>query len=386
MRSKFHHQRLNLKPEASSAGIAIENQTEIQLARIWEEVLGIESIDRDQNYFDLGGDSSLTVQLFLRIEKLFRVKLPLPVLFEAPTIAELARVLETEISKWSSASLVALLRSGSRPPLFCVHGVSGSVSIYDDLCDHLGSDQPVYGLQAQGFDGTGAPLTTIEDMAARYIEEIRKVSPHGPYFLGGHGMGGTIAFEMAQQLYAGGDKVGLLALMDTMNWSRVSAPSQWETSYDSGQRIAFDAAGFFRLDFRSKFNELARRFRGTGSISPDQCGKAQTNAGGTGSEESVQAKISEANDLACSSYIPKFYPGRLVDFRPMKQYRAYNKAELKWGNLAQSAQEIVLPVYPNEMLTEPFVKYLAVALRQCIGSGTLKSDSTAAPRAAVQVG
>src|SRR5271165_5886106 len=129
----------------------------------------MESVGADQNYFDLGGDSSLAVQLFARIEKTFHVKLPLATLFEAPTIEELARILQQEAravepSGWRP--LVAIQPSGTRPALFCMHGAGGNVLIYRDLSRYLGAEQPFYGLQAQGLDGSCAPLTTIEEMAA----------------------------------------------------------------------------------------------------------------------------------------------------------------------------------------------------------------------------
>ena len=111
----------------------MEEDTENQLAGIWRELLGVESIGVDQNFFDLGGDSSLAVRMFAEIEKAFKVKLPLATLYETPTIEELGRVLrgETLTSGWSP--LVAIQLAGSRPPLFCFHGAGGNVLIYRDL-------------------------------------------------------------------------------------------------------------------------------------------------------------------------------------------------------------------------------------------------------------
>ena len=140
----------------------------------------------DQNYFDLGGDSVLAVQLFAQIEKVFNVKLPLATLFEAPTIEELARILRSEVSTSGWSPLVAIQPSGSRPPFFCIHGAGGNVLIYRELSQNLGSDQPFYGLQSQGLDGSCPPLTRIEDMAALYVKAIRRQQPHGPYFVGGY--------------------------------------------------------------------------------------------------------------------------------------------------------------------------------------------------------
>src|SRR5438477_12550233 len=142
--------------------------------------------------------------------------------------------------------------NGSRPPLFCVHGASGNVLIYRDLSRHLGPDQPFYGLQAQGLDGTAECLTTVEDMAALYINEIRRVQPEGPYFIGGYCLGGTIAYEIAQQLTSRGQEVGLLALFDTLNWSNMGTTSSWNATYSQVQRLLFHAGNFLMLDWNNK--------------------------------------------------------------------------------------------------------------------------------------
>src|ERR1700730_8502312 len=108
--------------DPTAAHIGASDQTTRELVRIWQELLGIETVGIDQNYFDLGGDSSLAVHLFARIEKQFKIKLPLATLFEAPTIDELARVLRVEstisaTSGWSP--LVAIQPNGTRPVFFC---------------------------------------------------------------------------------------------------------------------------------------------------------------------------------------------------------------------------------------------------------------------------
>lgn len=113
----------------------------------WQDVLGIPSVGPDQNYFDLGGDSPLAVRLFARIEKVFRVRLPLATLFEAPTIQELAEILRRQAPESGWSSLVAIQPKGSRPPFFCVHPHGGNVLVYRELSRHLGADQPFYGLQ-----------------------------------------------------------------------------------------------------------------------------------------------------------------------------------------------------------------------------------------------
>src|SRR5262249_41517787 len=110
---------------------------------------------------------------------------------------------------------IAIQPDGDKQPLYLVHPIGGGVYIYRDLARSLGSNQPVYGLQAQGFDAKSEPLTRVQDMAARYFDALRAVQPAGPYLLAGSSLGGVVAFEMAQQLLSRGHKIALLALIDT---------------------------------------------------------------------------------------------------------------------------------------------------------------------------
>ena len=356
------------------------NDTAERLTRIWQQILGVDSISPEQNYFDLGGDSSLAVQMFAQIEEVFKIKLPLATLYEAPTIEELARILrgETTASGWSP--LVAIQLAGSRPPFFCMHGAGGTVLMYRDLARHLGDDQPFYGLQSQGLDGSCPPLTKVEEMAALYAKEIRRVQPQGPYFLGGYCMGGTVAFEVAQQLQAAGEPVALLAMFDTMNWHKIPL-TIWSKSSHATQRLFFHAASFFSVDSEGKREFLKEKLDTLRSRIPVWRGMLLSRfskiSRNTGSDSLVLGQIWQANDRASWSYIPKPYPGKVTDIRPAKQYRVFSKPDLKWDRLAQGGQEvIVLRVNPAMMLVEPFVEHLAVALRRSIDAAMRHCDAS----------
>jgi thioesterase domain-containing protein len=157
----------------------------------------------------------LAVKLFAEIEKSFARNLPLATLFQAPTVRQLARVLRDEGWQPAWSSLVTIQAGNDRKPFFCVHAAGGNVLEYHDLARLLGPDQPFYGFQAKGLDGKSEPHTTIKQMAAHYLKEMREIQPDGPYLIGGRSSGGTIAFEMACQLEAIGEKVDVLALLDT---------------------------------------------------------------------------------------------------------------------------------------------------------------------------
>jgi thioesterase domain-containing protein len=212
-------------------------------------------------------------------------------------------------------------------------------------------------------------------MAALYVKEIKRVRPQGPYLLGGYCGGGTIAYEVAQQLQAEGEQVALLAMFDTYNWSKVPRRSIWGRAYHNAQRVMFHAANFLFLDSEGKGKFFWEKAKQVGSRIPVWQGMllamfdkhSQIRTATSGSR--VLGQIWEANDRAALNYVPKPYPGAVTDFRPKKQYRIFNQPGLKWDHLAGGGQEIVvLPVYPGGMLVEPFVKDLADALRRSIDS------------------
>jgi phthiocerol/phenolphthiocerol synthesis type-I polyketide synthase E len=339
-----------------------------KLLRIWQEQLGIDSITPDQNFFDLGGDSSLAVRMFAEIEQVFGVKLPLATLYDAPTVAELAHLISSEAAPDGWSPLVAIQPAGSRPPLFCMHGAGGTVLMYRELAQHLGDDQPFYGLQAQGLDGTCAPLTKIEEMAASYVREIKKVQPAGPYFISGYCMGGTVAYEVAQQLQQRGDRVAMLALFDTMNWHEIPF-NFWSKGCYWGQRILFHAGSFVGLDLAGKKKFFQEKFQILKGRIPVWQGKLQAIFGkqseGPVSTPVLLAHIWQVNDRASWNYVPKPFAGVITDIRPEKQYWIFDRLEYKWKQLAQGGETvIVLPVNPATMLVEPFVEHLAAAVSQ----------------------
>lgn len=194
-----------------------QDSVEHQLAQIWTELFGIQSISVHDNFFDLGGDSLLAVRLFAHLEQVFDKKLPLSVLLSAPTIAQLAELLRQEdVSEAWSPLVVIQSGNPAKTPLFCIHGMGFNVLIYRKLAANLDPEQPVYGLQARGLDGNKDRISDrLEEMAADYIKQVQTIQPHGPYQIAGLSNGGNIALEMAQQFLAQGEAVALVAMFDT---------------------------------------------------------------------------------------------------------------------------------------------------------------------------
>jgi thioesterase domain-containing protein/acyl carrier protein len=189
---------------------------EARLQAIWARTLNVKGVGLDDNFFLLGGDSLRAVELFLAIERELGRNLPVAALFEAGTVAEMARLIESEEPP---GCVVAIQPGGDRPPFFCVHGNGGHVIGFHALAKHLGPDQPFYGIQSVGWDGEAVPFTSSEAMAAHYVAELRKVQPRGPYYLGGYSFGGRLVCYMANMLKAAGEEVALLALLDPISYA-----------------------------------------------------------------------------------------------------------------------------------------------------------------------
>lgn len=204
----------------ASPYVAPRNHIEEQLAEIWSETLDVERVGVDDSFFKLGGHSMLATMVVAQVIDTFQVDLPVRRLFDAPTIAQLAKVIEQlTVDNHALADetpiLVKMQKKGAAAPLFCVHPVGGHVFCYADLAKALGEEQPFYALQAPSPERVGGSLTTIEAIANLYLQEIRNVQPHGPYFLGGWSVGGVIAWQIAKQVRLEGEAIGLLALIDT---------------------------------------------------------------------------------------------------------------------------------------------------------------------------
>ena len=304
--------------------------------------------------------------------------------FSEQKLALLANLLEKEgvpqaprLPSWSA--LTPIKAGGSKPPLFCMHGAGGTVLMYRDLARHLGDDQPFYGLQSQGLDGSCPPLTDIEEMAAVYVKEIRRVQPHGPYFIAGYCMGGTVAFEVAQQLRELGEPIGFLAMFDTMNWHKIPLTFWAKTSHAS-QRLLFHTASFLSLDSTAKGTFLREKFAVLKSRIPAWRGmllsRISRRTPSVVSNSLILGRIWQANDRASWAYLPKPYLGAITDIRPARQYRIFSEPDLKWDRLTREQEVIVLPVYPGTMLVEPFVEHLASALRRSMDAAIQRWEAS----------
>ncbi len=359
-----------------------QNEVERQLVKIWEEILMVNPVGTRENFFDLGGHSLLAAVMFARLEECLRIRLPLATLFRAPTIEGLAAVIGKGSESQSWRSLVSIQPAGSRPPLFAVPGVGGNVLGFNDLARLLGPEQPFYGLQSRGLSGTEKPLTSIEEIAATYLEEIRELQPEGPYYLAGGCMGAVVAYEMAQQLHSAGQKVGLLALLEprppvvtSKLWFRpalrVLAALNLTVS-----RIRLYGDTLARLRGRQRFEYLIERLKTLKQMVAQRDlfrGDRNVFYGGV---------VRQANLAAVHHYKPHTYPGRVVLFQAEGRNVAPEEdRRLHWSRLAAGGLEIYnVPGDDSGLiLVKPNVQVLAQQLKACLERAQIQAPAKVFP-------
>jgi amino acid adenylation domain-containing protein len=349
--------------ESAGSYIGPRNALELKLTHVWENTLGVQPISVTDDFFDLGGNSLVAVRLIAQIWKDFGEKVPIDALFEATTIEQLALTLGGQALHESESPLVGIQASGSRPPLFCVHPIGGSVFCYLDFSRRLGNDQPVYGLQAPGLYGEREPIGTIEDLATHYLKAVRQVQPHGPYHLGGWSMGGVVAFEMAQQLRKEGQDVALLAVIDS------AIPKPLERLDDPREEDARLLAGFLRdmgAQAGKTLPDIFERLRHMDS--PEQIVSLLEEAVAQGilppDTDAAQFqslfKVFKTNLQALSSYVPQKYEGRMVLLRATEN--GNQDGFSGWSNLAESVETYSLPGNHYTLLRQPQVQALATVV------------------------
>ncbi|NLG49316.1 MAG: amino acid adenylation domain-containing protein, partial [Chloroflexi bacterium] len=344
------------RQEAEQTFVAPRDELEHQLARIWEELLGVAPVGVTDNFFDLGGHSLLAVRLMAQVEERLGKKLPLLALFQGATVEQLANYLREQEYPRAIPSLVPLKPEGSRPPLFFIHPSGGSVHWYFDLARHLDREQPFYGLQAQGLEADRPLLNRIEDMAAHYVGEMRSVQPAGPYYVGSWSMGVVIALEMAQQLVAQGEQVALLAMLD--QGPDIPGPELHdEAEYLQaffGKQVSLSLDVLRQMTPDDQVAYVLEKLREAKWVSPDI----------TLSQFRHFVYLLKSHAQAWRQYEPKVYPGRITVFRTKHQPpECSQEPDLGWGRLAAGGVDIEqVRGDHNSMLHPPHVRSFAKKL------------------------
>ncbi len=346
----------------TSTFVAPRSRLELELAGLWEELLGVRPVGARDDFFRLGGHSLLAVRLVARIQARYGRSLPLARLFRRATVEAVAAALSGDASG-ASSPLVALRSGGSQAPFFCVHAVDGSALAYLDVAAHMGEDRPFHAAHARGLDADEEPCARVEEMAERYLAAAREIQPRGPYHLGGWSFGGLVAFEMAQRLIEAGEEVGTLVLIDT--WARPPEPER-------------------RPDELSLLIEMARELRWPVSpetlaaLSPDErlerIAELAVAAGALPPELGLAhvrrlVRVHRAHLDAARAYSPRLYSGKLTLLcAETPSSASIRAAALRdptygWGEFSEHPVERrVVPGDHSSMVRSPHAGALARAL------------------------
>ena len=341
------------------------NDIERQLKIIWEDLFNISPIGIKNDFFQLGGHSLMAATLITRIEEIYGQRLELSTFSESSTIEELAKVVSSDGSTHSKSPLIAIRANGTKHPLFCVHGIGGHILPFLQLADNMGIEQPVYGFQSIPPEQPGDLEYTIETLAGDYIREIKVVQPEGPYFLTGFSFGGFVAYEIARQLKSQGDRIGLLAILDT---HADSAP-RYRQSLNFGDYVSYKVKSIYeRIDYHygnmtgytlmEKYKYIQHRKKQP---------SAQEVILGDVEEDQIPERmrgVMEANVSALRHYIPGKYPGEIILFRSMDHGKG---TYYGWNELTSGDVTIYdVPGNHRGILQKPNVPVLAEKLQKCI--------------------
>ena len=357
---------------------APRNETQRRLASIWERLLGFSPIGIHDDFFGLGGHSLLAARLLTVVRQEFQRAPSLARLFPSVTIENLARMLDSELPEPDVPGLVAIQPASSGVALFCIHGLGGGVADFANLARHLGPLQAVYGIEADRQAIQNDP-TTIEAMAERCIQIMKRVRPNPPYALLGHSFGGVLAFEIARQLEAAGDAVGLLLLLDAAAPFSRYYKAMWNIQWVGRflNNLPHWIADFYLLGARGGVSRIRRVTR---KMALDVWQKLGLPIG-KADEFQVQHVLDDVPEVDSSvldlmqmqlvaeaAYKPRSSAGPMFLLRARRQPLLCSfDPTMGWGELAgQDVSLIVLPGNHVQMLFEPEVGVMGKHVRQLL--------------------
>lgn len=330
------------------------------LASIWQRVLQRSCIGIDDNFFDLGGDSSLAQQLLTELAQTCDRELPPTTIYEAPTIRALVTLLEGP--KAGRSSLVLLKPGTTFPPLFIVHGLSGTAHFFE-LAKEIRTNHPIYGIQARPPLETGRSVVRIEDMARNNLDAINSIQPKGPYALIGYCFGGLVAMEMARCLSAQREEVALLALLETYPHRRYLSPSQQLRLML--QRLKSHISRIERLPLGERLPYCSRGLRNRLRLA-HMCSQRA-------SFDYSRLSVKDRSYVAMRRYRPQFYPGKINFVRAEVSSFLPSDPIAVWGKLAAELEVDTVPGDHLAMITAHY-HHLALILSQHLDHTLDRSD------------
>lgn len=374
-----------VRPELETTFVGPQTEIETTLAQFWAELLGINTVGINDNFFDLGGHSLIAVRLFRLIKKTYAIDLPISALFEAPTIASSALMIQQRIGKGKPiatqpANAIAQTNSplhlvplhpgpstGSTPIFICA-GMFGNVLNLRHLALQLGQHRAVWGLQALGLFGDQAPHESFEEMARAYIAELQSIQPHGPYVLAGFSGGGLTAFEMAQQLRAKGEAIEALVLLDT--------PFPEALHLTTTDRIAIRLQDIHRHGLRffgtwvyeriAYEIERVRKRQHHRDVTTEQFHDGEIEAAFYRALSRYEAKVYDGDVLLLRPALPQFY--RLPSGLKLNKDRAPLREDNGWGPFITRLTVEEVTGDHDSMVLNPHVRALADHIRVAIAN------------------
>lgn len=370
------------RPDLDNDFVAPRNDVERTLTGFWQDLLGIEEVGVQDNFFDLGGHSLIAVRLFAMVKKAYRTEFPISILFEAPTIEQCAALIierigdqtgedtseakpETIAPERRYTHIVPMHQAGNseKAPFFLVAGMYGNVLNLRHLAHLIGADRPFYGLQARGLFGDAEPHDDIAEAARDYLVELRQVQPHGPYLLGGFSGGGLTAYEMARQLKEQGEEVSLVVMLDTPLPVRRALSTQDRIKI---QWLELRKGGLGYL-YRWAKNRILWEF----------AKRRQPEATEEDGGQFHNAEIEAAFYRALPKYQVHQWDGRVALYRPplvgkwqvsedrwVNSERTYVLPDNDWGQHVPDLNVTEVPGDHDSMVLEPNVRVLATHIRK----------------------
>jgi amino acid adenylation domain-containing protein len=367
-----------------------QTEAEKTLVKIWQEALSLDEVGIHDDFFELGGQSLSAVTVVTKIEQAFGTRLPLASLIEAPTIRQLAELVSGNRSSRSWSALVALDKSGTKPPIFLFHSHGGNILEYYPLARRLSKDskskgkdedkdRPVYALQSRGLDGSIIEEPRVEEMASYYLKEIRSVQPHGPYYLGGFCLGGMLALEAAQQLQREGEPVDLVFMINAPTANYLHYPPETNfikrLFYQWHSRLALELSYLTNRSQEHRTTYLwarGKRVREVCQVRAEMFWDKLVNRGNRPAPQHSLAyhleHLAMAYDRAWEAYEPKPYEGRVLQIRAGRQPLGIRPdPTLGWSELLTGEFTIeTIPGFRQNLLDEPTVGSLASSIQNTL--------------------
>lgn len=379
------------------------------IADLWSDLLGVQPIGRNDNFFDLGGHSLLAVQFTNRLRKKTGKMLPLASLLDMPTVASLAAELDpdgaastsdcdeaADVGKATTREVVNIRSGGSGTPIFFVHDGLGETLLYRGLALRLDPDRPIYGIEPLRNAAGGYAHTHIREMATNYVERIRMVQSHGPYYLAGLCAGGVIAFEIARQLQDAGERVAFVGIIDAADvaaakrrfyitrarFGRVQALMQDEGAARLVPALARKTVNAVRWEVESRAAKARdrRAVRQLGAVNAAQSSVSER----TDSEPAIP--FLKLYEVAHTLHRPEglFADGSVVIFKAsggngevddMPYQEIYSDVALGWGKrVAEPVTLVQVPGGHSSALQEPHVGILARHFQYALDGAAERAD------------